>query len=235
MATKEIKFVDGWSESCWVSLAVKALRLGWPVGLEEAAKRLGKNRMKQTLLVQVFEDIFPAPQELSAILDEIRRLDYRALCRRDTCHNLPGIIEAAKDVVLEWVHGKRKREDHQERLWAEARKYGIWLLPRALSEFDGWLAVKDQIPAGRVRAIDETTWSGMPAACVDQHTVEGRWKRAGSTLLSGTEEQHLRIGRIVQEQGWRALREPVHASHIEPAHHMPTSPKAKVQNVLFEV
>src|SRR5215469_3835097 len=68
--TKPVKFLDGWSESLWVSLAVKAVRIGWPAGLEAAAARLSKSKMKEVLTVQVFEDIFPAVSELLAGLDE---------------------------------------------------------------------------------------------------------------------------------------------------------------------
>ena len=56
---QDVVFVDGFSESLWVSLAVKAVRIGWPAGLVEAQKRLGKTRVKDVLVTQVFEDIYP--------------------------------------------------------------------------------------------------------------------------------------------------------------------------------
>jgi hypothetical protein len=42
--------------------------------------------VKQLLVVQIFEDLWPVPASLPAILAELARLDYEALCVRDTRH-----------------------------------------------------------------------------------------------------------------------------------------------------
>ena len=48
---KPIKMVDGFTESAWKSLAVKAIRLGWPEGLRQAAYRLSPATMRALLYV----------------------------------------------------------------------------------------------------------------------------------------------------------------------------------------
>ena len=40
---KQQRFIDDWSESAWKSLVVKSLRMGWPIGLEQAAGRLSRS------------------------------------------------------------------------------------------------------------------------------------------------------------------------------------------------
>src|SRR5262249_56880639 len=45
---KEVKYVDGFSEGMWTSLAVKAVRLGWAAGLEGAVERLGESKGQPT-------------------------------------------------------------------------------------------------------------------------------------------------------------------------------------------
>jgi hypothetical protein len=83
---RPIKFVDGFSESLWKSLVVKALRIGWVAGIEAAAQRLAPSTIQATLLCGIFEDVFPAVSELTDALAEVRRKAFEALCQRETHH-----------------------------------------------------------------------------------------------------------------------------------------------------
>lgn len=206
----EIKYVDGVSESLWKSVVVKSLRMGWPAGLYEAAKRLNKSTMKSLLLCGVFEDIFPAPLELFQCKREIDRLDFEALCRRETHHG-KGLSDAFCDFEDEAVYEARTNADS---LSAEARAWGLWLPPRALNCFYTWLKLRDEVPRDVTRPIDETPWTGIPEAMADSHTVEGRIARRRVTILSGHYSQHRELGRIVMEQGWRAVRAEVHSGAV---------------------
>ena len=193
---KQVRYVDGFSESLWVSLAVKSVRLGWPAGLEAAARRLSRSRIKETLTVQVFEDVYPSEDEVAQVLAECRALDFEALCLRDTRHAVPGLTEASVPVVLEWG-GKRTQKTEGPRLYPEARKLGLYLTWRLFSEFDAWLATRHLCRPGRRRGPDPAPWVGMIEAARDGHTAEGKQlaRETGqewvTTLLSGSEDQHL--------------------------------------------
>jgi hypothetical protein len=80
------QLIAGFSRAVWKSLAVKSLRLGWPEGLVRAQLALGKSEVRQLITCGIFEDIFPAMCELEFVLGEVRRLDYEALCSRQTHH-----------------------------------------------------------------------------------------------------------------------------------------------------
>jgi hypothetical protein len=220
-AKKPVKFIDNWSESSWVSLVVKALRLGWPAGIEAARLRLAPSRVRDTLIVQVFEDIFPAVEELPAVLAECRAHQYAALCRRQTHHGRPGLTDLNLAINDLWADGTRRREAEAGRLYAEATRLGLWLAARAFADFDAWLTIKPT-DAGATREIDPAPWSAMPAAMADLHTYEGKLLKAGETLLSGTAAGHRNLARLVQADGWAAVRRLVHAQHLTP----PAAPAA---------
>src|SRR5262249_41504537 len=155
---------------------------------------------------QIFEDLYPHPDELTACLAEAKRLDFEALARRDTRHNVRGLTEASCEVLFEWwpadgSRPKRTRYTEGPRLFAEARKVGIFLGYRLVSEFDASLATRPLCPAGRVRSVDSSPWRGMPSAMLDQHCVEGRQRDTHITLLCGAESQHLVLAQRVQADG----------------------------------
>ena len=225
---KEVKYVEGFSESLWVSLAVKAIRMGWPAGLEKCLQVLGKSRLKQTLMVQVVEDVYPHRSEYAQVVDEVKALNFEALCSHDTRHAVPGLTEKTVPIVLEWCSGKRSQKSEGARLYPAAREVGIYLTWRIFSEFDAWLSVRDEVPKRRRRPIDATGWRGMLEVARDGHTVEGKKeaKRRGIdwlvTLLSGSEPQHLEIARRVQaEKGWGGIRRECHESLLEPGERVP--------------
>jgi hypothetical protein len=225
MATskKPVKFIEQWSESVWISLVVKALRLGWPAGIREGARHLSPSRVRDALIVQVFEDIFPAVDELNTCLFECRQHSHDALCQRQTCHGRIGLTEACKPVVMEWVHRRRDVSSEGARLFAAARQYKLFLPRRALSEFDAWLMVQPQ-DSGQKRDLDLTPWQGMPDDIIDLHTYEGKRDKKGVTLLSGTEPQHLVLAQLVQTRGWPSLRAEVHSRIAPPPLPPPSEP-----------
>lgn len=199
---KPALIVDGYSESVWKSLAVKALRIGWPEGIRQAAARLGKSKLDYQLLCGLFEDVFPAAGELDQVRAEIKAGDYEALCARETHHGR-GWSEAFCDLEEGAVAAARNRE----RIWAEARRLRLWLPARANNTFWTWLRLAPA-DAGVTRPIDTTPWRGMPAAMLDRHTLEGR--KHGYTILSGDYDTHRAIGRRVMVEGWDGLRREAH-------------------------
>jgi hypothetical protein len=74
------RVVDGWSESAWKSLTVKSLRIGWPEGLRQAEQRLTRSTVQMLLLASVFEDVFPAREELQEVVAEVKAREWDALC-----------------------------------------------------------------------------------------------------------------------------------------------------------
>lgn len=204
-----VKMIDGYSESLWKSVVVKSLRIGWPAGLEEAARRLNKSTMKSLLMCGLFEDVFPPEEELQEAIGEVYRFDFEALCSRETHHG-QGLADRFCDLEDDAVYAAR---NHKEEIWAAARKYGIWLPPRALNVFYTWHWLRNEIRGGR-REIDRTPWTGIPKVMADSHTYEGKKMRQGITLLSGHYSQHRKIGRLVQEKGWGWIREQVHNSGV---------------------
>jgi hypothetical protein len=56
--------VDDWTKSAWKSLAIKSLRIGWPEGLRQGERRLSPSVLRSTLIVSLFENVFPPGSEL---------------------------------------------------------------------------------------------------------------------------------------------------------------------------
>jgi len=213
---RQVKMIEGYSESLWKSVVVKSLRIGWPAGLEEASHRLSKSTMKSLLICGLFEDVFPPEEELQEAMGEVYRFDFEALCARETHHG-QGLADRFCDLEDEAVYAARNRK---QEIWDVAKKYGIWLPPRALNVFYTWHWLRNEIRGGR-REIDRTPWTGIPKVMADSHTYEGRKMRQGITLLSGHYSQHRKIGQLVQEKGWGWIREQVHNSGVFEVENIP--------------
>ena len=82
---------------------------------------------------------FP-PRELRAVLDEVKRLDYAALCSRETPHGRGHTLRFCELESQAVSAAEAKREE----LWAAGRSYGTWLPPRSLNCRWTWLAIKPQ-------------------------------------------------------------------------------------------
>jgi hypothetical protein len=204
---KPIRFVDGWSEGAWASLAVKSLRIGWPEGIRQAASRLSPSTMKSLLVCGLFEDTFPAPSELQDCLGEIATKDYDALCQRAT-HHSRGYTQQFFDLEDEAVSAAQTQKPY---LWSKGKEYGLWLPPRSLNCFYTFLRLQP-MDAGVQRPLDLSPWVGMPEAMVDGHTPEGRKAGVKDTLLSGSYSQHLALSqRVERDAGWDGIRAEVHS------------------------
>jgi len=206
-----MRVVAGWSESAWKSLAIKSLRLGWPEGLRQAERRLSPSMMRSTLIVSLFEDVFPPTLELRAAVDELERHEWDALCARETHHGR-GYTDAFCDLADEAVAAA----ENPQRMMREARRLRLpFLPPRTWNVFWTWQKIAPA-DAGVRRELDAAPWTGMPAAVVDAHTFEGARRRAGYTILSGDYATHRQIGARVAAEGWEPLRAEVHAGLAEP-------------------
>jgi hypothetical protein len=200
---------DGWSESAWKSLAIKSLRIGWPEGLRQADRRLSPSTIKSTLIVSLFEDVFPPERELGAAVDELGRHDWDALCAHESHHGR-GYTDAFCDLADEAIAAA----ENPVFMYREARRLGLpFLPPRTANVLWTWMQLK---PAdlGQHRALDETRWRGMPRPMIDVHTFEGR--RFGHSIVSGDYDTHRAIGARVAAEGWDGLRALVHADLAEP-------------------
>ena len=204
-------FLDGFSESAWKSLLVKGLRMGWPAGMSEAASRLAKSTAGAMLICSIFEDVFPAIDELSQVIAEVKWRQFEKLCRRQTHHGR-GYTGRFCELEAEAVHAAEHRKAE---LWAAARERKLWLPPRSLNCWYTWLIIQPA-DAGQERTIDATPWAGMPTAILDGHTYEGKETGRKQTILSGHYEQHLRIAGIVAGEGWEPIRREVHGQHARP-------------------
>jgi hypothetical protein len=203
--------VDGWTESAWKSLAIKSLRIGWPEGLRQAEQRLSPSILRSTLIVSLFEDVFPPEAELRDAVDELNRHDWQSLCGRDTHHGR-GYTSAFCDLAPDAIAAA----ENPGFMYGEARRLGLpYLPPRTWNVFWSWLKLApDDLDARR--PVDETWWRGMPAAVIDSHTSEGRRRRVGYTVLSGDYATHRTMGVRVRASGWGPLRAEVHRELAEP-------------------
>lgn len=200
------RLLDGFSRSLWTSLAVKALRIGWPAGLREAQKRLAPSAFKSTLICGVFEDVLPAPADFAEVVGEVDRLDLVRLCGRDTHHGR-GWTERFCELEDEAVHEARADPNSIRR---RARERGVpWFLPpRSLNCVWTWLELDPQESGSR--EVDATEWTGVPAAMADMHTQEGRERGTFVTVLSGTYRQHARLAEMIAVEGWAGVRGRAH-------------------------
>ena len=181
------------------SLAVKAIRIGWLPGVEEAAKYLTKSELKGIFAVQLWEDISPTEELLPTLLDEIRAEQYEKILEWDTHHG-KGYTEAYFSDFQErpprWV---------MEECWSKYGK-GLSISPRAAGSFKCWLdAVRARIVYDKKREVCHERWKGMPKAGLDLHVIRNR----GETILSGTIAGHMRLARYVRKYGWNELRRQV--------------------------
>jgi hypothetical protein len=147
------------------------------------------------LLCGLFEDVFPAVDELEAVRREIRQCDYESLSVRQTHHGR-GLSEAFCDLEAEAVAASKD----PGRIWARVRELNLWIPARALNTFYTWTTLQPR-DTGMRRSVDLTPWKGMRTVMLDRHTAEGRQRRSGYTILSGDYDTHRKIGRRVM---WRA-------------------------------
>jgi len=203
--TKPIKYRDGWSEQVWKSLAIKALRLAWPTGLEEAAKRLPPSMMKGVLLTNLFEDVFMPASELPDCWREVQEQDYVSLCLR-TPHQGREWTPAFCALEKESVAAARNPEEVRK-MREVAYSLGLpFLPPRSLNTFYTWAKIEPDDP-GQTRDLDVTEWTGeMPMMCLDVHSPEGRAMGRRDPLMSGYYHTLLEQSVIVHEFGWDELR-----------------------------
>lgn len=205
MFRRPLTLIDGYSESIWKSLVVKSLRIGWPTGLDEAAKRLPPATVDALLVCGIFEDIFPSQTELSDCLSEIQSRNYQALCGRETHHGrrlteaFCALEKEACDAAL----------TEREPLLEQAHALGVQLPPRALNCFCTWLKLSPQ-ELDVKRTLDDAQWTGVPMAIVDGHTYEGKVRGTLETSLSGTYYNHAVLGQRVVREGWSGIRKEVH-------------------------
>ena len=222
--------IDGFSKSAWKSLAVKALRIGWVDGLKRSEAALGKSDLKLVLTCGVFEDIFPAVTELPDVMQDIRTLNYDNLCRRQTHHGRPGLT--ARFCELEPL-AVEQANNHKPELWAAGKAHHIWLPLRSLNCWWTWLEMAPT-DKGKTRRLDRTPWQGMPPAMIDSHTMEGKIRKVGATILSGHYHKHLELSVLVQDHGWEHIREIVHgAPRTERARNLETGELFQKQAALL--
>lgn len=213
-AQKEIKFIDGFSESVWKSLVVKSLRIGWVDGLNQASYRLSKSTMQSLLTAGIFEDLFPGSlNELNVEYNEIKNGEYYELCKHQTHHGR-NYSNAFCDMESEAVKEGR------------SKGYGIminyvapntdlkWLNPRVNNCLYTWYKIKPT-DEGKTRNVLELDFKGIPDCVIDGHTYEGKQLGRSCLLLSGHYENHRKIGEIVMKNGWNPIieefkKQPIH-------------------------
>lgn len=200
---KEVKFIDGFSESAWKSLVIKSLRMGWVEGLIEARKRLSKSMMDSLLVGSLFEDVFPAGwTELNECMDEIKNEDYKSLCQRETHHGRM-LSDKFCDMEKEAVE-KGSQVFYQMMNVVRASSKLQWLNPRVANCLYTWMRINPKTSVKRT--VMSCEFKGMPTSMLDSHTFEGRRMGQRMTILSGHYENHRLIGQRVTKEGWSKIR-----------------------------
>jgi hypothetical protein len=207
---RPVVYRDGFSESAWKSLAIKSLRIGWPEGLRQAFQRLTPHDIRAILVCGLFEDTFPAADDLQDASMEAGRCDLDALCTRQTHHGR-GHTGVFCDLEHEAAEAVRISPDAIRR---EGQLLNLRLPPRSLICFYAWQRLHPN-DSGVRRTIDDAPWRGMPSVILDGHTVEGRSLGQRVTLLSGHSEQHRVIGTRVMREGWQSIRAEAHALTVQ--------------------
>lgn len=213
--TKEITFIDGFSESAWKSLVVKSLRIGWVNGLQEASKKISKSTMESLLLAGLFEDVFPGSwKELDNCILEIKSGNYKSLCERNTHHGR-GYTDAFCDLENEAVE-KGRSEGYELMKEVQNNSSLRWLNPRVFNCLYTWMKIKPNDENSK-RAIMTHQFSGMPECILDGHTYEGKCSGRRIGLLSGHYSQHREIGKLVSFVGhWGIIRKKFLSENIVP-------------------
>jgi hypothetical protein len=209
--SRAVVYRDGFSESAWKSLTVKSLRIGWPEGLRQAAARLSSSSVTALLVCGIFEDTFPAVVEMDEANVDVKTLDFKALCARETHHGR-GYTDAFCDLEHEAVEAAR---NEQEAIYAAARGFSLRLPSRSLNCFYSWIRLRPN-DAGVRRKLDDAPWRGMPKVMLDGHTLEGNRLGQRVGLLSGDYAQHRVIGQRVMREGWDLIRGEAHEETVQP-------------------
>lgn len=211
---RRIEYHEGFSTSLWVSLAVKSVRLGWPAGLEQCERVIGKWKTQNTAKVQIFEDIWPSVQDLPDVLGAIYRCDWDTLCTYDTHHGrgltewIASIQEGGYDKTTPDISVLRELAETQYRVHS--------LPPRADCDFWTWHNEIDKLLTGPTprRVADDHPWTGMPPAVADMHTIEGRQNKTFRTVLSGDYPGHKWLAKEVASKGWSGVRDMIHSEPV---------------------
>lgn len=192
-----------------ISMLIKSIRIGWPAGMDAALEILNDGLTKAICWAQVFEDIYPAADELKEVGDEIERLDFTALCARQSHHGQP------KEVTKGWYANKDAAFPGDKVVqYVKSFDSRAKLSPRVMQCAYCWSTSGGGWP-GLKRPVDETPWKGCPSVMLDMH-ASWAGKRGRFTILSGTWEQHVQISDWVHEKGWEFVRSKVHGSGIVP-------------------
>jgi len=207
------------TRSGWRSMVIKSIRMGWPNGVRHAGRHTTTGDLKYLLRRQVWEDIFPHPDELHGVYAMIDRLDIDGLLRIDTHHG-KGLSSRFCDLADDAV--AVKDADKGDPMWSEKTKIfsdiDVFVPSAVFNCAWTWLQLVPDIPKGRVRALDTTDYAGVPPAMLDGHTREGRQLGQQTTILSGSYDQHRTLGRLVRDMGWLEVRTRVHEPDpIQPA------------------
>lgn len=202
---KEVKLIEGFSQSAWKSLAIKSIRIGWVEGLQKCSTVLSKSELTTLLVGSLFEDVFPVKyKDLEECYQEIKNQDWEALCSRNTLHGrgygplFCQMEEEACSSDIKFnegiVHAIRSNTSL------------TWINPRVYNCLYTWYKIN---PTGDnyYRIPFHSEWKGMPKNVLDSHTYEGRRMGQKVMLLSGHYENHLKIAERVMIEGWDRLRQ----------------------------
>lgn len=200
---KPTKYIEGYSESAWKSLAIKSLRVGWATGLTEASQRLSKSTMRTMLIGGLFEDVFPADwKELNECLREIDAQDYVSLCQRETHHGR-GLSEKFCNMADE-ACAIADSEFYKMMNEVRVNSNLTWCSPRIKNCLYTWKKINPK--PSKFRYECNKKWEGMPLSILDSHTFEGKKLGIKMSVLSGHYENHRILGQRVMAEGWDKIR-----------------------------
>ena len=181
------------------SLLMKAFRIGWPAGMLAAAVNLPDSTVERLLQQQVFEDLWPAEEDLPQVLQEIGEGDFTALCARETHHG--------RGVTVGVFHGlagaDRRARKTESLLRRKTRDLGLRGFCRgALRNLMLWMERPYLHACGETRTAWDAPYRRLPPVVIDLHTG----LTSKQTFLSGTPSGHRRLCRMVQTRGWEWVR-----------------------------
>jgi hypothetical protein len=133
---KAIRYVDGYSEQVWRSLAVKSLRIGWSEGNTAGSAEVVTFHSQGADDMWLAGRCVPAVPELQDCLREIADKDFDALCERETHHD-----QRLHRTTSATCRTKRRRQQKRRSrtCGGEGKKYGLLASTRSLNCWYSWL------------------------------------------------------------------------------------------------
>jgi hypothetical protein len=193
------------SNSLLKSLLVKSIRIGWFEGCKFAIENLPKSTSESVFITQLFEDVFPAVEELKQfyyLVKDAVNGNNEALFEllKENTHHGKGFTFLMIDYFKVC---KQASYDFEYQYFYD--NFQIKIPPRA-SEWAFIYRKMSPTLKNCKRDVLFKKFEGIPLAIIDKHTIESKEINQYKSFLSGFFDIHLQIAKEVVKNGWKNIR-----------------------------